>query len=143
MNDSSLNDILAQSLLKERKSDRRWRNIRFFGWMFILLLYAILIFAPTPDELGTTGKQPYVSLVRLEGIIMPDTDFSAHHVIPQLQDAFADKKAKGVVLLMNSPGGSPVQASIIHDKILELKREYNKKIIVVGEDTLASGAYLV
>ncbi len=74
---------------------------------------------------------------------MPDSDFSAEKILPQLNDAFADSTSKGVVLLINSPGGSPVQASIIHDKILSLKQQYKKKVIVVAEDTLASGSYLV
>jgi protease-4 len=63
--------------------------------------------------------------------------------VPSLNRAFADKAAKGVILLINSPGGSPVQASIIHDKIEQLKKKYHKKVIEVGEDTRASGAYLV
>lgn len=142
MNDRSFDNELTKAILKDRKSDRRWRNIRFAGWMIIFILYAILIFAPSPVEYGGI-KTPYVSLVRLTGIIMPNTSFSARRVIPELIAAFADEQAKGVVLLINSPGGSPVQASIIHDKILELKHKYNKKVIVVGEDVLASGAYLI
>lgn len=142
MNNTDENQF-AQALLAERKTDRRWRNIRFAGWMIILLLIIILIFAPSPNQLAAkklTG--PYISLVRLNGVIMPNTTFSARRAIPELQHAFADPKSKGVVLLINSPGGSAVQASIIHDKILELKRKYKKKVVVVGEDTLASGAYL-
>jgi len=142
MNNTVENEF-AQALLAERKTDRRWRNIRFAGWMIILLLIIILIFAPSPNQLAAkklTG--PYISLVRLSGVIMPNTTFSARRAIPELRHAFADPKSKGVVLLINSPGGSAVQASIIHDKILELKRKYKKKVVVVGEDTLASGAYL-
>src|SRR3990167_2342987 len=141
MNDTSMDHNFTQFLLKDRKSDRRWRNVRFFGWMIILLLYAFLIFGPSGDN--KVIKKPYVSLVRLTGIIMPGTGFSAQNVIPELQEAFSDHKAKGVVLLINSPGGSPVQASIIHDKIIELKKEFHKKVIVVGEDAIASGGYLV
>ena len=64
-------------------------------------------------------------------------------MIPELSQAFRDKESKGVVLLVNSPGGSPVQASLIHDKIVQLKEKYHKEVIVVAEDSLASGAYLV
>jgi protease-4 len=142
-NDPSLENQIAKAVLNDRRSDRRWRNIRFAGWMIILILYAILIFAPSPSQFGDRKNGPYVSLIRLGGIIMPGTSFSAERVNPALQKAFADTNAKGVVLVINSPGGSPVQASIIHDKILELKERYHKKVVVVGDDALASGAYLV
>ena len=74
---------------------------------------------------------------------MSNTAFSVLHIIPELSEAFSDKNAKGVVLLINSPGRSPVQASIIRDKIIELKKQYHKKVVAIGEDRLASAAYLV
>lgn len=73
MNDKSLESTVAKSLLNDRRSDRRWRNIRFAGWMFILILYAILIFAPTSTQTATKKTGPYVSLIRLSGIIMANT----------------------------------------------------------------------
>lgn len=140
----SLDRIVTDALLKDRKVDRRWRNIRFFGWLFILVIYGIAIFTPrSADSPLHLKDQPYVALVRLNGTIMAGEAFSARRVIPELNKAFRDKKAKGVVLLMDSPGGSPVQSSIIHDKIIQLKAKFNKKVIVVAEDSLASGAYLV
>ena len=143
MNDESLKNTLIKAILEDRRSDRRWRNIRFTGWMFILLLLIILIFTPLTSEFEVKKNASYISLMRLNGPIMSNTTFSAYQIFPNLVKAFADKNSKGVVLVINSPGGSPVQASIIHDKILELKKEYYKKVIVVGEDELASGAYLI
>lgn len=140
---TDINNSLLQMLLKDHRKDRRWRNVRFFGWMFILLLFAFLVFAPSSVQTVKYNQQPYAAFVRLEGIILPETNFCAERVIPQLEAAFSDKNAKGVVLLINSPGGSPVQSSILHDKILALKQEYHQKVIVVGEDALASGAYLI
>lgn len=143
-NNKSLENMLLKAVLDDRRSERRWRNIRFTGWMLFLLLLVILIFSPLPAELEVEKiGGTYVSLVRMDGLIMANTIFSARLVIPELKKAFADKNARGVVLLINSPGGSPVQASIIHDEILDLKKRYHKKVIVVGEDELASGAYLV
>jgi len=139
MSDTSFNQDLIKSLLDDRKRDRLWRNIRFI--VYVLFMAAFLSFLiPSPT---ITTKQPYVALVRMTGIIMPGQTFSARTVIPNLIDAFKDKQARGVVLLINSPGGSPVQASIIHDKIIQLKHQYHKEVIVVAEDMLASGAYLV
>lgn len=144
MNNQPFENTLLKAVLNDRRSERRWRNIRFTGWMLLLLMLIILIFSHSPAELETEKMSgTYVSLVRMDGLIMANTIFSAHLVIPELRKAFADKEANGVVLLINSPGGSPVQASIIHDEILDLKKRYHKKVIVVGEDELASGAYLV
>ena len=93
--------------------------------------------SPLPDK-------PYVALIRLNGIIMPGKPFSAARVIPALQRAFSDSRAKGIILDINSGGGSPVQASIIYNNILALRKKFpKKKVVVVGEDMMASGAYLV
>lgn len=143
-----LEENLAKEFLADRRRERRWRNIRWIGYMVIFLLFLLLLFYAFGFSFGksqpTPGAgQPYVALIRMEGVIMPGTDFSAEKMVPQLNDAFADTNARGVVLLINSPGGSPVQASIIHDKIVALKQQYKKKVIVVGEDALASGSYLV
>ncbi len=145
--DQGHSDTLFEALLEDRKRDRRWRNIRFLIVIAIILFYTFLIVI-VPTKRSDSSKlfnsdNPYVSLVRLDGEIMPDKAFSANKVIPLLQQAFSDKRSRGVVLVINSPGGSPVQASIIHDKILQLKKQYFKKVAVVGVDTLASGAYLI
>lgn len=134
---------LTQTLLREKRRDRLWRNIRSFLWIFIALLYAYFIFNTTAAHEHKNPKGPYVSLVRLTGTIMPGTSFSAKKVLPTLQKAFSDKQAKGIILLINSPGGSAVQASIIHDRIIALKKQYHKKVVVVAEDMLASGGYLI
>lgn len=139
---------IIKDFLADRRRDRIWRNVRWAGYMVIWILFLFLLFAMvgfsfsgSKSDVGT--GQPYVALIRFSGIILPETDFSAEKAVPQLNQAFADVNAKGVVLVINSPGGSPVQASIIHDKIMALKAQYKKKVIVVGEDTLASGSYLV
>lgn len=131
---------LANELIKEKRRDRRWRNLRTLAWLLVVIAYAFLIFGPSLDH---KPKGPYVSLVRLSGTIMPNSPLSAKKVLPALDKAFKDKSAVGVVLVINSPGGSAVQSLIIHDKIIQLKKLYHKKVTVVGEDALASGAYLI
>lgn len=133
---------LVQDLLKDRRRDRFWRNLRFLA---VFAVFALLAFKLCSGSSGVEGdeKGDYVSLVRLDGMIAPKADFSAEQVMPVLKNAFADKRAKGVILAINSGGGTPVQAAIIHDEILRLKQKYKKSVIVVGEDLLASGAYFV
>lgn len=136
---------LTRELLKEKRSDRRWRNIRFFS-LFILIVVIIVLANSGSDEGkggGALHKSPYVALLRLDGTIEAGNDFSAEEVVPRLHEAFTDSQAKGVVLVINSGGGTPVQSSIIHDAIVMLKKKYHKKVVVVGEDLLASGAYYV
>lgn len=136
---------LVQDLLKDKRADRRWRNIRFVFWFILFAYFAYLLsrFIGGPSAVPTSSSNKYVALVRLDGMIAPGRGFSAEDVIPILEDAFSDKNAKGVILNINSPGGTPVQASIIHDAIINFKKKYHKKVIVVGEDLLTSGAYYV
>lgn len=143
----SENDIaseLMRELIQEKRRDRRWKNIRFF-LLFVVILGIILMVAFSSQSAGIIGdsKSGYVSFLRLNGTIEAGNSFSSEEVIPLLKDAFADPQAKGVILDIDSGGGSPVQASIIHDAIIELKNKYHKKVIVVGEDLLTSGAYYV
>jgi protease IV len=144
MNDQDLSASLVQDLLKEKRRDRRWRNIRFLAWfaLFTYVLLNLFSYLGSPS-LPSTANNKYVALIRLEGMVAPDRDFSAATTVPLLQEALADKNALGLILDINSPGGTPVQAAIIHDSILRLKNKYHKKIVVVGEDSLTSGAYFV
>lgn len=146
MQEINVNDIsshLTSELLKEKRSDRRWRNIRFVAWFALIVFIIYKIFtATTPGtQLGNTKN--YVALVRLNGMIAPGHGFSGEEVVPLLYKAFTDKHASGVIIDINSPGGTPVQSAMIHDAILFYKNKYHKKVVVVGEDMLTSGAYFV
>jgi protease-4 len=147
MQDMNANDIsshLATELLKEKRSDRRWRNFRFLVWLslicFVIFKWSNIDSSSMPIS---SGKTKPVALIRLTGMIAPGKDFSAETVIPTLKDAYEDKHTSGVILLIDSPGGTPVQAAIIHDAIVAYKNKYHKKTIVIGEDMLTSGAYYV
>lgn len=133
-----------QELVKEKRSDRRWRNIRFFVGLLLIIGILVLIILPGNQPVVSSGEGGgYVALIRLNGTIAPGEDFSSETVLPILSDAFSDSDAKGVILDINSGGGTPVQASIIHDAVVNLKKKFHKKVVVVGEDMLASGAYFV
>ena len=136
---------LVQALLSDRRADRRWRNIRFFAGCALAVAALLAFKGGSSDDSGSApGNDRYISLVRVNGEIGPGKDVSAANLNPLLKKAFDDKQSKGVILLVNSPGGTPVQATLIHDRILQLRKEHPEKhVVVVGEDTLASGAYLM
>lgn len=147
INNNDITSLLVNDLLKEKRADRRWKNIRFIAW-FVLFAYLIIGTFTHFGKYGSTSAlgtshEKYASLLRLDGMIAPGRDFSAEELIPNLRDAFQDKNSLGVVIDINSPGGTPVQAAIIHDAIVAYKKKYHKKVIVVGEDLLTSGAYYV
>lgn len=144
INQQDITAELLRELIKERRSERRWKIFRFFLVILLIVAVAGFIFSTSNAPLmSDNGDKGYVSLVRLNGMIAPGEDFSAETVLPILKEAFSDKDSKGVVLDINSGGGTPVQASIIHDAIVDLKKKYHKKVVVVGEDMMASGAYFV
>jgi protease-4 len=82
-------------------------------------------------------------VIEIKGEIANGADASAEFVVAAMKTAFEDEGAKGVVLLINSPGGSPVQAGIINDEIKRLRAKYNKPIYAVVEETCASAAYYI
>ena len=145
MNKNEVTSALVSELLKEHRSTRRWKNVRFVFW-FALFAYTIIgifsLLGKSSVPVAQSGTK-HVALIRVDGMIAPDREFSAEQLVPVLEDAFTDKNASGVMIVINSPGGTPVQSAIIHDEIVAMKKQYNKKVIVVGEDMLTSGAYFV
>ena len=139
-NNPDITSLLVQDLLKEKRRDRFWRNIRFVCW-FALIVWISITILSGKSLFSHKINNKYVALIRLDGMIAPGREISAEEMIPVLREAFADKNTTGVILDINSPGGTPVQAAIIHDAILVFKKKYQKKVIVVGEDILTSGAY--
>jgi len=143
---SSLERRLVDELLRERRRDRRWKIIRFaILFLAFIGIAAFLVIAgrPTDDNAGRTGER-YAALIRMEGTIAPSEGVSAARFNPVLAEAFADGGAEGIVVVINSPGGTPVQASLIHDRIVQLRKQYpERRLVVVGEDMLTSGAYFI
>lgn len=145
INNNDVTSMLVHDMIREKRADRRWRNIRFIAWfaLFAYLIFVVFNYYGGGVEPSKAMGGKYVSLIRLEGMVAPGREFSAEELVPLLRRAFADKHAEGVLININSPGGTPVQASIIHDAILAYKEKYKKKVIVVGEDLLTSGAYYI
>jgi signal peptide peptidase SppA len=93
------------------------------------------------------SRDPVVPVVRLTGVIGGGSalrsGLSLSSVARALEDAFAVKRAKAVALLINSPGGSPVQSRLIYKRVRALAEENGKKVYVFAEDVMASGGYLI
>lgn len=133
---------LAFSALQEQRSRRRWGIFfKLLGFAYLTGLLVILAGWGPEDE---ARQLRHTALVDLKGVIAPESDASAEKVISALQDAFKDDKTAGVILRVNSPGGSPVQSGIIYDEIRRLRGRYPEKPLhVVVEDVCASGGYFV
>jgi protease-4 len=132
---------LARDLLAERRAERRWRVFFRLSW---LLLAGVITWSLFSQRLHpTTPSGPHTALVDVRGEIAADTEASAEQLIGALRQAFEDHGAQAVVLRINSPGGSPVQAGIVNDEIRRLKAKHHKKVYAVVEEICASGAYYI
>ncbi len=133
---------LAQEAAKEQRRARRW------GVFFKLLLFGYLITLLVlywPDQIQAPGTaKEYTALVDVQGIIADGAKASADNVVEGLREAFEDKKTRGVILRINSPGGSAVQAGYIYDEMRRLREKYpDIPLYAVITDMCASGGYYV
>jgi protease-4 len=134
-------ETVARALLRDRRSERRWRIFFRLAWLGLFIAVAWAIFVQRSQINAPSG--PHTALVEVRGEISPDTEASAESVINALRSAFEDSGSQAVVIRINSPGGSPVQSGIINDEVLRLKALHNKKVYAVVEEMCASGAYYI
>jgi protease-4 len=132
---------LASAALKEQRRARLW------GIFFKLLTFAyislILIMAVDWQGRSTSGGK-HTAMVDINGTIASGGEASADKVTSALQAAFKDKNTQGVVMRINSPGGSPVQAQTIYDEMRRLRAKYpDIPLYAVVEDICASGGYFI
>jgi protease-4 len=142
LSDSSSLGKLVDELVRERRSLRRW------GWVKrgigLMLLAAGVWWAALGHEYaGREAAGPHTAVVAIRGEISADGVANADELMIALRKAFEDNKAAAVVLRINSPGGSPVQAGLINDEIQRLKKLYKKPIYTVVDETCASAAYYI
>jgi len=131
----------ARDYLKDRRSERRWRVFFRLAWLALFVLLAWSLYAQRYYVAVPTG--PHTALIEVRGEIDAGSEASAENLVAALKNAFEDNGAKAIVLRINSPGGSPVQAGIVNDEIHRLKALHKKKVYAVVEDTCASGAYYI
>jgi protease-4 len=134
---------LATAALAEQRRARRW-GIFFKLLTFAYITFIILMAVDWKSAADVGGGKKHTALVEINGTIASDTDASAEKVNTALQAAFKDKNTQGVVMRINSPGGSPVQAQTIYDEMRRLRKKYpDIPLYAVVEDICASGGYFV
>jgi protease IV len=138
---TALENLLKENL-KERQSNRRWRTFwRLLGLAItVVLLYSF--FAPFKKSASVLGQ--HTALIKLDGEISGGTSANASDIMMALQNAFESPEVGGVILRINSPGGSPVQSGMIYDEMMRLRKANPEKhLYVVIEDICASGGYYI
>ncbi|MDH5392156.1 MAG: S49 family peptidase [Gammaproteobacteria bacterium] len=134
---------IALAGIKEQRRSRRWGIFfKLLGFAYLLLFIIILSSNNINETSGITQK--HTAIIKLAGGIMPGEPAGADSIIEGLQDAFRNKNATGIILEINSPGGTPVQAGMIYNEINRLRKlNSDKPIYAVITDICASGGYYV
>ena len=134
-------ELATRELLRERRSERRWRIFFRLVWLGLALAVAWGVVAQRRSMSAPAG--PHTALVDIRGEIDSESQANAEALVAALTSAFEDSSAQAIVLRINSPGGSPVQAGIVNDEIRRLKALHGKKVFAVVEEVCASGAYYI
>ncbi|MEZ5707193.1 MAG: S49 family peptidase [Burkholderiaceae bacterium] len=132
---------LVFATLKEQRAVRRWRIFSKLAWM--VFFGAVVWYLYQQQNLGAVQSTPHTAVIEIRGEIAAGGQSSADNIVGAMKSAFEDEGAQAVVLLIDSPGGSPVQAGIINDEITRLKGLHQKKVYAVVEETCASAAYYI
>ena len=134
---------LASAALKEQRRARLW-GIFFKLLTFAYITFVLLLAVDWKGRAELAGGKKHTAMVELSGLIAPGTDASAEKITAALQAAFKDKNTQGVIIRINSPGGSPVQSQTIYDEMRRLRKKYpDIPLYAVVEDICASGGYFV
>ena len=130
---------LVFATLAEQRAARRWRIFTRLAWLVFLIAVAWALLMR--DATTASKSTPHTAVVDVKGEIASGAEASAELVVAAMRSAFEDSGSQAVVLLINSPGGSPVQSGIVNDEIQRLRQESHKKVYAVCEEICASGAY--
>ena len=133
---------LAMSSLNEQRRARRWRIF------FVLLTFAYIglffMIIASSNFGGKHSDGPHTAIVSIDGIIAAGAEANSDAINASLKAAFEDENTKGIILRVNSPGGSPVQSGNIYDEMVRLRNKHpNIPLYAVIEDIGASGGYYI
>lgn len=125
---------------RERRAARRWRVIKTLLWMLLVAGLAAVMISQSQNA-APAGL--HTAVISIRGEISSDSENNAEQLLPALRSAMEDESAQALVLQIDSPGGSPVQAGLVYDEIRRLRELHDKPVYAVVEDTCASAAYYI
>ena len=140
MEDNNIVKSLVDSLIKERESERKFKiigRILIFG-LFLLITVSVMF-----SSSGSSYSKDHVAIININGQISSDGPVNVQNIIPHIEKAINNNSCLGIILKINSPGGSATQSKIIFDEINKFKKINDKKIYTVIEDVGASGGYYI
>ncbi|MDZ7748964.1 MAG: S49 family peptidase [Halofilum sp. (in: g-proteobacteria)] len=136
---------LAAASLAEQRRARRWGIL--FKSLVLLYLFAVLFAVLNVGPLvggGRDAEGPHTALVEVEGMIAASSDANADRLVTGLRNAFESEGTRAVIVRINSPGGSPVQAGLVYDEIRRLRAQHpDTPVYAVATDLCASGGYYI
>ena len=140
MEDNNIIKSLVDSLIKERESERKFKLIgRAVIFGLILLITISVMFSSS----GASYSKDHVAIININGEISSNGPVNVQNIIPHIEKAINNNSCLGIILKINSPGGSATQSKIIFDEINKFKKVNDKKIYTVIEDVGASGGYYI
>jgi protease-4 len=134
---------IIKETFSEQKKTRRW-GILFKGLTFTYLFVAFILIINSTTGSNDKAGQVHTAMIRINGVIAADEEANANSIVTGLRAAFKNEHSKAVMLVINSPGGSPVQAGYVNDEIKRLRVLYpEKKLYAVIAELGASGGYYI
>jgi protease-4 len=132
---------LAFAAIKEQRASRRWGYV-FKGFIFIYLIVVLMM--TMSNQVIQAYAEEHTALVNINGLIAADAEANADNIVTGLRDAFDNQQAKGLIIRLNTPGGSPVQSGIINDEVKRLRSiRPDFPVFAVIQDICASGGYYI
>jgi len=141
----AVSDDLVRDVLRERRSERRWRLVKRGLMVASGVLFTGLYLFNYSKNLGWTWipNRDVTAVVHIDGEISASNTASADTIVPLLRKAFEADNVKAVILSIDSPGGAPVEAERIYQAIKIFRKENPKPVVAVINNVGASAAYMV
>jgi protease-4 len=139
----TLQQMLNATLIENRRK-RRWGIFfKMLGFGYLFMLAGLMFWSNELDVSKATAAE-HTAVIKIEGVIASNTKASADRIVTALRNAFEDKKTKGVILRMNTPGGSTVQSRYVNRELTRLRKKYpDIPVYAVVVDICASGGYYI